>query len=493
MSGTRFSYVLKRVDGASAVSRVEGAAERFFNKHYVIGSVPTDAHVEREDTIQAAEIIRQKIGFYLRGRDVFVITDGRKFGGVQTYPFLVSVFGDDGMAKLFLLDFFSYPSATGAAIAADMERPIRELAMIGANTRSLTTDNCSNLVAALKRLVENLKREAQSKSGSGVIHTRCANHTACLALDDAISECPAAREWQTALMEYGGFLSRRKVSADLRAVGVTGKIPRYMDGKWVANLDLSDFISIWEDAIERVRSSQRGTVPAPWNPAFREINEATKCFRLFINATQRDQATIATVYRQKTILLEGLKGLAENAFAVLLATKLDHRFASTADGVRCEAAFILSPEGHWQYSGYVASWGNRDPLLTDAYRAESARFARHYRCIRDKVMDDAVLLFPGVYREAIGAAFDAYLRQPGPWLKGEAGLFGWKRVQGEADSEQDAFFASLAVIYAEMPAGEAAAERLFSTFAWIWNQCRMSANDDLVRAEMIIKHALIHH
>jgi hypothetical protein len=44
-----------------------------------------------------------------------------------------------------------------------------------------------------------------------------------------------------------------------------------------------------------------------------------------------------------------------------------------------------------------------------------------------------------------------------------------------------------------MPAGEAAAERLFSTFAWISNQCRMSANDDLVRAEMIIKHALIHH
>jgi hypothetical protein len=51
-------------------------------------------------------------------------------------------------------------------------------------------------------------------------------------------------------------------------------------------------------------------------------------------------------------------------------------------------------------------------------------------------------------------------------LKGEARLFGWKRVQGEADSEQYAFFASLAVIYAEMPA----AERLFSTFAWIWNQ-----------------------
>jgi hypothetical protein len=69
----------------------------------------------------------------------------------------------------------------------------------------------------------------------------------------------AAREWQ-AVVEYGGFLSRRKVTADLRAVGVMGKIPRYMDGKWVANLDLNDFISIWENQIEHVRSSQRGTV-----------------------------------------------------------------------------------------------------------------------------------------------------------------------------------------------------------------------------------------
>jgi hypothetical protein len=49
-------------------------------------------------------------------------------------------------------------------------------------------------------------------------------------------------------------------------------------------------------------------------------------------------------HRQKIILLEELKHLAENAFAVLLAVKFNHQFASTADGVRCEAAFILSPD-----------------------------------------------------------------------------------------------------------------------------------------------------
>ena len=68
-----------------------------------------------------------------------------------------------------------------------------------------------------------------------------------------------------------------------------------------------------------------------------------------------------------------------------------------------------------------------------------------------------------------------------------------KACSGWADSEQYAFLGSLAVLYAEMPAGEADAERLFSIFAWIWDQYRMSANNDLIQAEVIIKRALIHH
>jgi hypothetical protein len=44
-----------------------------------------------------------------------------------------------------------------------------------------------------------------------------------------------------------------------------------------------------------------------------------------------------------------------------------------------------------------------------------------------------------------------------------------------------------------MPASEAAAERLLSVFAWIWDEHRMRACDDLIRAEMLIKCALLHH
>ena len=107
--------------------------------------------------------------------------------------------------------------------------------------------------------------------------------------------------------------------------------------------------------------------------------------------------------------------------------------------------------------------------------------------------DDAVLLLPGADRDAIGASFDVFLRDRSLWLGGENLLFGWKWVRTTTQDPGRKYLATLAIIYAEMPAGEAAAERLFSTFAWIWNQYRMRAADDLIRAEMIIKHALIHH
>jgi hypothetical protein len=154
----------------------------------VLGYVPIDRATARQDTIRAAEISRRKLVAYVRGRNVFVITDGRKFAGRQSYPFLVSTSGDDGRAVLFLIDFFGYDSATGSSIAKDLERPLRELAENGANTRSVTTDNCSNLVVALRRLAESLLRQVQCSAGVGVIHNRCADHTALLALDDVIAE-----------------------------------------------------------------------------------------------------------------------------------------------------------------------------------------------------------------------------------------------------------------------------------------------------------------
>jgi hypothetical protein len=86
LSGIRFAYALKRVEGGSAVIQVRGPVERFFNPPYEIGVVPSDPAAERADTLAAAEMIRIKFVDYMRRKNVFLITDGRKYGGRQSYP-----------------------------------------------------------------------------------------------------------------------------------------------------------------------------------------------------------------------------------------------------------------------------------------------------------------------------------------------------------------------------------------------------------------------
>jgi hypothetical protein len=73
------------------------------------------------------------------------------------------------------------------------------------------------------------------------------------------------------------------------------------------------------------------------------------------------------VHQQKVLLLCRLDQMTENRFAEQLAAKLRIRFATTADGARCEAAAILTRDGHEQYSRYVSSWGNEDANLSEAF------------------------------------------------------------------------------------------------------------------------------
>jgi hypothetical protein len=152
------------------------------------------------------------------------------------------------------------------------------------------------------------------------------------------------------------------------------------------------------------------------------------------------------------LFLQALDDMVDNPFASQLAAKLRVRFATTADGIRCEAAAILTKEGHEEYYRYVVSWASEDPSLSDELRA-AAEFAQKYRDIREKITGDAVVLLPGADPEAIGAAFDAFLRQESFWLPGESSVFGWKRFRAESSDDGPKFLATLAIIYAEMPPG----------------------------------------
>jgi hypothetical protein len=111
------------------------------------------------------------------------------------------------------------------------------------------------------------------------------DHTALLALDDVIRDDCRAAEWLAALKTFGAFIWRRPVAEALSALGVTCKKPRFLDAKWVANLELSSFLTTFRWEIEEVRCSIRVSVPPEWNHLFDEVNEA--CHFAFLSMLLR--------------------------------------------------------------------------------------------------------------------------------------------------------------------------------------------------------------
>jgi hypothetical protein len=107
---------------------------------------------------------------------------------------------------------------------------------------------------------------------------------------------------------------------------------------------LSDFLARWRVQIEIVRRRTRAHAP-PHEDIFDDINDGCQPLRLFINQTQGDSATLSCVHPAKLLLLKSLRSMEGNGFAINLAAKIETRFATTADGIRCETAFILTLTG----------------------------------------------------------------------------------------------------------------------------------------------------
>jgi hypothetical protein len=210
---------------------------------------------------------------------------------------------------------------------------------------------------------------------------------------------------------------------------------------------------------------------------------------LFTNVTQRDGATIARVHRQKALLLQSLDDMVDNPFPSQLAAKLRIRFTTTADD-------IFSRDGHEEYCRYVVSWGSEDPSLSHELRAAAvaAEFAKKCRDIREKITGDAVLLLAGDDPEAIGAAFDAFLRHESFWLPGENSvLVGSVFVLSPRTMDRNSWRPW------RLSTPKCPRERLqLNDFFQLSREYGAStgwirAADDLIRSEMIIKHALLHH
>jgi hypothetical protein len=312
-----------------------------------------------------------------------------------------------------------------------------ELAAAGALARAVTTDNCANRVAALKRSVQTengavpdvdaeapaalddrdpaarpARRTMQSVSGLPLLGARCYDHTGQLPLSDLVVNDQIARRWFASLKIHSRFLLRVRVRKELRARGLTMCYPQFQDAKWVANIALSHFLTENRDHIEAVRGmlaeevrvqeerrramasrrevafvAKSSAIPEPYDSALDSLDATLDPLRMFVNATQGDSITLPTVRVERRRLLRKWEemGNSGDQHTRYLAERLSLRFRDTAAGLdpRSEAAFILTPAGHAEYHAYVISWDKgelwREANMGTEEQAAAARFAEVHR------------------------------------------------------------------------------------------------------------------
>jgi hypothetical protein len=140
----------------------------------------------------------------------------------------------DGAAKLFLLNLFAYKSATSAQLGTDLSRLTRDLLTVKARPRAGCTDNCSNVLRAIKKLL-------LAVGGADLLqllHLSCAIHTSLLVLDDLAKRVTDVAEYLRWLKDAMSFMHRPRIKHDLQD-HVREKMPMMQESKWNAKVKAS--------------------------------------------------------------------------------------------------------------------------------------------------------------------------------------------------------------------------------------------------------------
>ena len=212
----------------------------------------------------------------------------------------------------------------------------------------------------------------------------------------------------------------------------------------------------------------------------------------FIEGAEADNVTERRAFFLKRDLQLRWQALRPNPYAAALAKLTNERFVSTGDGARCEAAYWLTPAGHAENAQYLRYVKWPKSAVPIDIRARVAEFCSAHLRVKAKIVEDARVILPTAAielgaAETVGVQFDRYLEDANAWPKGSCEFDVWPhgRWTGATDAAQQ--FASVAEVLTQLPASEAAAERLFSVFVALFNDRRLRANRDIVEAEMIIR------
>ena len=241
--------------------------------------------------------------------------------------------------------------------------------------------------------------------------------------------------------------------------------------------------------------SQLDGLPVGYCAEFAAIHEAIAPHRLFVEVVEADNATLQRMHAMRRELQSQWNAMADrgNRFAKIFLRNVEERFTATADGARCELAWFLTRDGHAHAAQFIPFLKREPADLPAAQRDEMPAFSASLRRVKAKLLDDAKVVMPTAKGSDLASEFVLYLQTPTPFGETESEFDVWPDLRLNATTATGKLLATFATVITQLPASEAAAERLFSIFQCLFDSRRLSSGIDLIEADMIIRMWQVYH
>jgi hypothetical protein len=247
-------------------------------------------------------------------------------------------------------------------------------------------------------------------------------------------------------------------------------------------------------------AERRLKLPMGYEDECEAIVDALLPFRTLTEPTEAGETTLAQFHLLQLQCKDAWArmGREGNAIAEQLLHLYEARFTTTGDSLQNELAYVFTLEGHAHYRAMLQHVGVPvDECVASGEAIEA--FSQRLPAVRAKMIELIRHMLPASTSTDVelGSIFNAYLACSGFWSVGEDARTGWatKRARRAGVWERQLGctrevwlnFGAVAEILTQMPASEAAAERLFSVFDCVFKKNRMAAHLDLLNATLTIR------
>ena len=454
--------------------------------------------------IHADEVFENSIS-NMKGRHVTGLIDG---GTVMEKTFYCLVWFCE--RKLFFGGIYHVPVADHASLAAVLADPVRKVREAGAVVTAILTDNAKNLCLATTPSdfpgpglsLSNQKTSVQQLTNTSIIHVSCSVHTTHLILADLAKEDANFVKFKSDIQSLFRYLHLRPVKQFMRSHGISGKIPKIQEIKWLTFYEAFDFIKRNTDQLSICLPKWKEyatsapivvSIPEEWFL----ILETLEPMGRFIIGTQRETIYLWEFHREQLKLVE-LWTAMSNPLADKLRRLLERRFEETADGDILKLSYIFCLKGvddirkRYEPLYYSLTVNVHEMSEIISLQEEQNRMAMKLATLLNywglEKSEEVVRVLFDVFMKSLVMGKFQHLERPEAfyrWLGTQ--VYVMQTSAGDTKTIAWRPFAAAAVRLLQLPASESVIERAFSHLQLIVPPQRSRCKDDIISAQMCIR------